>query len=88
MTKILSGAFIFLIFPALNHAAPGSESYWINPPQGGNAPPQLTWIVGEQHNLSWFTLGHGMYNISFVQEVVPSSNDHVVIIYGNIYLSI
>jgi hypothetical protein len=85
MVKISSRAFIFLAIFPLNHAAPDDKSYWLNPPEGGAAPPQFTWMVGEQQNLSWFTLSRQTYNISLVQEVVPSSNDGVANVYGIIY---
>jgi hypothetical protein len=86
MVKVSSGAFIFLAIFPLNHAAPYSHSFWMNPPEGGSAPPQLTWIVGEQQNLSWFSRSGETYNIILVQEVVPSANDGSAPIHGIICL--
>ena len=85
MVKISSRAFIFLAIFSLSHAAPYDNSFWINPPQGGPAPSQFTWVVGEQQNLSWFTLSHQTYNISLVQEVNPSSDDSVADVHGIIF---
>ena len=55
------------------HVAPHANSYWIYPSEGGPEPPQFTWMVGEQHNLSWFTLSHQTFNISLAQQIVPST---------------